>query len=74
MGKHIYGTSTVKHTAQESRVLVSIKYRNSDPAFKVMFLNSNILSTTVNSYLFCEYISENHNTEEHFFPVRIKKL
>jgi len=56
----------VKHTAQESRVLVSIKYRNSHPKFKVMFPNSNILSTTVNSYLYCKYISENHNIEEHF--------
>jgi len=65
----------VKHTAQqESHVLVSIKYRNSDPTFKVTFPNSNILSPTVHSYLNREYISENHNTEEHFFPVRIKKL
>lgn len=65
----------MKHTAQqESRVLVSMKYRNSDPKFKVTFPNSNILSTTVNPYLYREYISENHNTEEHFFPVRITKL
>lgn len=65
----------MKHTAQqESHVLVSIQYRNSDPTFKVTFPNSNILSTTVNSYLYREYISENNNTEENFFPVRIKKL
>ena len=65
----------MKHTAQqESHVLVSIKYRNSDPTFKVMFPNSNIPFTTVNPYLYHEYISGNHNTEEHFFSIRIKKL